>query len=1381
MSKQPARATPKRDRQRSPGSTGQWDKKSGVHQKTAVDPARAGAMSRAAPLFTLARPVQTKTIIGQSNDRYEQEADTVAGRISNGRPVPSVSRLGAAGPAGLAQRAGAEEEAEEELVQTKRVQRQATPDHTTKRMEETADQVTRNPPAGTPLPPAMRHKLESGLDTDLSGVRVHQGNSAETAAQQLQARAFTHQNHIWLGAGESVHDVELMAHEATHVVQQGAAPAPQTAAISRAPAQVQRLPRIIGEFLNDYAQQIPGYNLFTVIIGYNPLLGQRVERTAINLVQGLLGLLGPIGNYIFAKLQELNILQPAFTWVSDQLKRLDLSLSRLERTVAAAYDEMRLRYGFRRNLEIARRHFGRLYNDVVTFVQALVNQILVMIKEAAIGVAEELLAENRAWALTKKVIRYDPLRGEDVEASTVEILEDFLLLIGKETELAQMRERGTLQETADWLDTQWAVFSGLLGQLRGLITAAWDAIQPENLPNLITNLRALASQAFGFIQQVWDFALTIALKVLELVKNALLGWLSDVVHELPGFHLLTVILGRNPFTQEAVPRTPENIIRGFITLLPGGNAQYQQLEETGTIAQTAARIEGAMNELGISWPFIVGLFTGIWDSLSIQDLVQPVAAFQRIREQFGEPVSRLFAFVRVVITEIFKLVLEIMNFPSDLLGSIISNAMAAFESIRSNPVGFLLNMLAAVKLGFSNFFDNILQHLIGGLVDWLFRGLRQAGIQPPTDLSLASILDLVLQILGLTMDRIWQKVAERIGQENVDRIRGAMDRLVGIWTFIRDVQERGVAAIWEYIESQISGLWDMVLEQARNWIMERIVNRAIQWLLSLLDPTGIMPVINSFIAFFNAVQSAIEYMRDILAIINDYVSTLAAVARGALEAGAQKLQQGLANAIPIAIGFLANQFGLGNIGEKMSEIVGGIRSLIDRALDWLMDQAERAWQGLMGMLGFGGEEEDGAVAAEGEAWWELDMPFDQAGASHNLLFEGNDEASDLMVRSTRMPLQTWLERAQADLAAKQNEMDPVEYGRNETLLGIIASTAAEISREKQRFATLFETSQRRGLETQATSIGIQSGQEIRRLFLRIHNALQGLTFREGTNARPPSRLLVQETKAIGATGDQIGKVVVAQPLSINPGELSGSRPGGDRSVLFTRIKTARPGVYVQAHLLNDNLHGPGQTENLAPLPGQDNTLMSSRIEEPVKNAILSENKVVSFRMQLYYGGHSATNLSTFEQELATSIEGQAFGMRLKENVPATDETAINPDNWQVDRSDQIVPTVRLDVRMPTTSAANVLLRRLALNDDFRRATTSDGVPIPEVDARAAAMAVLSSVPGIGPTLADRVLDARPTSLAELEAVNGIGPERRSAILAGRGGVTIVLGGLSEWQ
>ena len=771
--------------------------------------------------------------------------------------------------------------------------------------------------------------------------------------------------------------------------------------VSEAPEQIQRLPGFITSRLASYARHIPGYTLFTVIIGFNPLSGSSVERNATNLVEGLMGLV-PFGTAIFDKLQELGILQQAFNWIEGQMARLDLSLSRVERLIGEAWDEMdfwRLD-PFDYNLGVLSRKFGGLLNDVRSFARSLVDQVIRLIKEAAIGVAEGLLADNKAWDLIKMILHHDPLNDVPVEASTVEIVEAFLLLIGKEQELAQMRERGTLQETADWLDTQLGTFMGLLAQLRGVITAAWEAIQPQNLPNLMSNLRALANQAVGFLQGVWSFASTVAVKVLELIKNALLSRLSGFAHEVPGFHLITVILGRNPFTQEAVPRTPENIIKGFITLLPGGNETYQQLQESGAIGRAAGRIDRAIAELGISWGFIVGLFTGIWNSLVITDLINPIGAFLRIRNQFGEPISRLFAFIRVVVTEIFMLILEMMNFPTDLIGSIITNAMQAYEDIKSDPIGFFKNMLQAVKLGFSNFFDNILQHLIGGLVDWLFRGLRDAGIEPPTEISLESILNLVLQILGISMDRIWQKLGERFGEENIARIRGAIDRLVGIWNFVRDVQERGVAAIWEAIQSQISGLWDMVLEQARNWIMERIINRAIQWLLSLLDPTGIMPVINSFIAVFNAVQSAIEYMRDILAIINDYVTTIAAVARGDIQPGAEKMEQGLANAIPIAIGFLANQFGLGNIGEKIQEIIAGIRRLIDRALDWLLDQAESAWQGLMGMLGFGGQE-GGTIEGEPGDYSHLQEPFTESDGEgrHRLYFEQRGGSYVLMIAS----------------------------------------------------------------------------------------------------------------------------------------------------------------------------------------------------------------------------------------------------------------------------------------------------------------------------------------------------------------------------------------------
>ena len=87
-------------------------------------------------------------------------------------------------------------------------------------MENAAAHAIANKGAGEPITPATRGALESGMGTDLSDVRVHTDSRAHEASDALNARAFTHQNDIWLGRGESQSDTHLMAHEATHVVQQ---------------------------------------------------------------------------------------------------------------------------------------------------------------------------------------------------------------------------------------------------------------------------------------------------------------------------------------------------------------------------------------------------------------------------------------------------------------------------------------------------------------------------------------------------------------------------------------------------------------------------------------------------------------------------------------------------------------------------------------------------------------------------------------------------------------------------------------------------------------------------------------------------------------------------------------------------------------------------------------------------------------------------------------------------------------------------------------------------------------------------------------------------------------------------------------------------------
>ena len=87
---------------------------------------------------------------------------------------------------------------------------------------------------GMPLQPSVRRRLERGLGRDFGHVRIHDDRAAHRATEALGARAFTHRHHIWLGKGASASNTQLMAHEATHVVQQGAAPRQRAARNARA-------------------------------------------------------------------------------------------------------------------------------------------------------------------------------------------------------------------------------------------------------------------------------------------------------------------------------------------------------------------------------------------------------------------------------------------------------------------------------------------------------------------------------------------------------------------------------------------------------------------------------------------------------------------------------------------------------------------------------------------------------------------------------------------------------------------------------------------------------------------------------------------------------------------------------------------------------------------------------------------------------------------------------------------------------------------------------------------------------------------------------------------------------------------------------------------
>ena len=220
----------------------------------------AGLGNQAILRLLAQRKVQAKLTVGPAHDAYEREADRMADQVLRAPAAPVHN----AAPAAQRQAAAPEEELAQRVVEDDELQRmpeeddlQRMPeDEELQRMPEedelqrvVADEELQRAPddaggsfdagaevegrlaarrgQGSPLPEPVRARMESGFGADFGGVRVHTDAEAGQISRSLQAQAFTHGSDIYMAAGKYHPGAEsgqhLLAHELTHVVQQGAA------------------------------------------------------------------------------------------------------------------------------------------------------------------------------------------------------------------------------------------------------------------------------------------------------------------------------------------------------------------------------------------------------------------------------------------------------------------------------------------------------------------------------------------------------------------------------------------------------------------------------------------------------------------------------------------------------------------------------------------------------------------------------------------------------------------------------------------------------------------------------------------------------------------------------------------------------------------------------------------------------------------------------------------------------------------------------------------------------------------------------------------------------------------------------------------------------
>ncbi|HEX8111427.1 MAG TPA: hypothetical protein VF516_27040, partial [Kofleriaceae bacterium] len=253
-------------------------------------------------------------------------------------------------------------------------------------------------------------------------------------------------------------------------------------------------------------------------------------------------------------------------------------------------------------------------------------------------------------------------------------------------------------------------------------------------------------------------------------------------------------------------------------------------------------------------------------------------------------------------------ILKLLGIDPAAFYALIGKAEDSIEEIIENPGAFVGHLVDAVKLGFKQFGANFWTHLKDGLVQWLFGTFADAGIHMPASFDIAGIFDLVCQVLGLTWPRLRGKVVKIIGEKNTERLEFVSKYLQALVT-------GGFAGLWQQVQQDMSGLWDMVVNGVKDWIIQKVVQQAIIKIATMWNPAG--AIIQLIETAWNVYCWVRENAQRIFGLVQAVVDSISNIVAGNIGGAANFIEASLAKLVPIAISLFADLIGLGGIADKI--------------------------------------------------------------------------------------------------------------------------------------------------------------------------------------------------------------------------------------------------------------------------------------------------------------------------------------------------------------------------------------------------------------------------------------------------------------------------------
>ena len=545
---------------------------------------------------------------------------------------------------------------------------------------------------------------------------------------------------------------------------------------------------ILGKFLNfisDKVSLIPGFRLFTLIIGVNPITMSSVDRSPANLIRALVEI-APGGALITQALDNYGVIDKVGAFVTQQLQTLGLAAD----SILQAIKKFGSSLGLSDLLHLgalwdrAKAIFTEPVDRIKNFVVGLVTGILGLIKDAILMPLAKLAEGTRGWDLLIAVLGKNPITGDPVPRTAETLIGGFMKLIGEEETWNNIKKANALPRAWAWFQGALAGLLGFVTQIPTLFINTLKSLTLEDVV-IITNAFAKVATVFGnfigsFIKWAGDALWQLLQIIFEVLAPAAIPYLKKV-----GGAFKTIL--KNPIAfvgnlvaagklgfQQFASNIGTHLKDSFIQWLTG-NLEGVYIPKSLDISEI---VKFVLSVLGISWqnirqklvkvvgePAVKAMETGF--ELVVTLVTKgPAAAWEQIKEQLSDLKDMVMQGIISFLTEtVVKKAVE------KVIGMLIPGA-AFIEAIISiyNTVEVFLQKLQKIIQVAVAFLDSMMEIASGAI----------GNAANKVENTLAGLLTLAISFLAgfLGLGDLAAKVMDIINTKVRQPIDKALDKVI---------------------------------------------------------------------------------------------------------------------------------------------------------------------------------------------------------------------------------------------------------------------------------------------------------------------------------------------------------------------------------------------------------------------------------------------------------------------------------------------------------------------------------------------------------------------------------------------------------------------------